>query len=447
MLVASTQDYFNIKSVTKIEVSEPETKQTQETRGALTQLINTANENSIPDVDALLMSQLGHELKIVELQPFPQFASPEDFAIHAMVTNQQEGLLKNENSEALMSRLEQSTSNIKNAYSNTSNILADLGQLGADQKSFLASSERHVMNTSANISEEMTRIINGYADDNVFSISVKTKEGDSVVINLNSVQSYDRENHENISILELSYDVDGDLSDKEHAAMTEMLAGIGGLADEYFSTMENLNFRSRTAPEFNMDFLNDFDNQQLASFDLSFLSQDIAGNNQNHLNVGYEFDIKDEQQTLDFDFDNGQNQIAFNVDMSVYGQQDEQQMMQYLDAMEGSFLENNVADENDDRIDIGEKEREQAASTFAIFKEIFQSMSEKANEFTELEKIADENFMNGRELVSELTKKVINHDPRYVENSQSNKLGEGVSILADFKAEFKVNAYLSLIHI
>ena len=431
----SLNSYFNDKNIKSIDSSQLKTEGAQETRAVLTELIT--NSNSEPNVDALLMSQLGQEFKRIKFQPFPMFSSAESFATHAIIAHQNEGLMNNESSNELLERLDQSTSNIKNAYRNTSDILADLGQLGAEQKSFLASSESRVANTSSSISEEMTRRINNDANDNVFSISVKTKEGDTVVINLNSVQSYDDKTHENFSKIELSYEVDGDLSDEEHAAMAEILAGVGELADEYFSNIDPMGGQGRPAPEFNMDFLNNFDNQQLESFDLSFSAQDLSAS-ENHLNLSYEFDTKNEEQTLDFDFDSGHTLVTFNVDMSVYGQQDDEQMKHYLNAMEESFVERNVKAESYHRVESSEKG---TASTFSIFKDVFQSMSGKANQYTKIADIADEHFGNGRELVSELTKQVIKHDPRYVENNKDNKLGEGISKLADFKAEFKVNDY------
>lgn len=71
-------------------------------------------------------------------------------------------------------------------------------------------------------------------DDNYgFELSVKTKEGDVINIAFHSAQGYDEETGETTDEFSISYEVDGDLSETEHQALTQVLSGVGEMADEF----------------------------------------------------------------------------------------------------------------------------------------------------------------------------------------------------------------------
>ena len=115
-------------------------------------------KNIAPEIAQELLSQLDQEkvetllkqefASILTLTSQPATVnydiSPEELAIRTVLSSQQEGLNKNENSDELMKRLNTSAKDIHGAYANTSDILSSLGQLGHEQKSFLASSEQRV---------------------------------------------------------------------------------------------------------------------------------------------------------------------------------------------------------------------------------------------------------------------------------------------------------------
>ncbi|NRA62133.1 MAG: hypothetical protein HRU25_14790 [Psychrobium sp.] len=77
------------------------------------------------DVELVLKSELSTALKAIGISSYPYSAY--ELAMNTVITRQQQGLAQNESSEQLMDRLDQSTSDIRNAYRNTSDILADLG--------------------------------------------------------------------------------------------------------------------------------------------------------------------------------------------------------------------------------------------------------------------------------------------------------------------------------
>lgn len=414
------------------------------------------------DVDYLLKHQLITDSLIVNKHIAHEFsyfehASASDVAITAMVRHQQEGLNNNEASDQLLARLEQSAVDINSAYRNASDFLFDIGQLGPDQKSFIASSENRVdkANLELGSNEWFNRSFNSKGDNNRFSVSVETQEGDIVTINFSSAQSYHEADSltdgQTVDSFQLSYEVEGDLSEEEHAAMTEILAGIGGLADEYFSNLnDNTNigvFNQHLDHKFDMNFLNEFDSEQLASFDLSFSTSgsNIQTFSNDGLDISYDFDKDKGSQELDFHLNSGMTQIKFNVDMSVFGQQDTEQMERYLKTMEDNFLEKqNMGLEDDvdgDRFERQKEELSASATQFSLFKNVFESMSGQANQYTKLVELADETFENGRELVANLTKEMMANDPRYIENNNENTLGNGISKLADFDAEFNFKSF------
>jgi len=279
-------------------------------------------------------------------------------------------------------------------------------------------------------------------------VSVKTQEGDTITIRFSSAQGNDEEAMQTVDKFNLAYEVEGDLSEDEHAALTKILSGIGELADDFFSSDQRPEYISpftyaNSTNNLNIDFLSDFDSQLLAGFDLSFsTSGDSSGNfNSNNLDLSYEFDQVAEAQKLALDYEVGMKQTTFTVDMSVFGQQDDQQLKNYVDSMEKSFEGSNKIEKKDDksdsRIAMDERYQQHTSADFSMFKSAFSNMSSQANRYSQLETLAAQKFNNGRELVSNLTKQMITSDPRYVDSAnKNNQLGAGISKLADFNAEF-----------
>ena len=168
-------------------------------------------KNIAPEMAQELLSQLDEER--VEQLLHQQFAalitvssgptnfdykySDKELALRTVISSQQEGLLNNEDSDELIKRLNKSVKNIHGAYANTSDILASLGQLGHEQKSFLASSEQRVERALGSYMESINRTDNEDNDNYSFELSVKTKEGDIINITFNSSQGYDENTGKN----------------------------------------------------------------------------------------------------------------------------------------------------------------------------------------------------------------------------------------------------------
>ncbi|PCC10298.1 hypothetical protein [Pseudoalteromonas sp. JB197] len=370
--------------------------------------------------------------------------SAEELAIRTVITSQQEGLLKNEHSDKLIQRLNKSVTDIQGAYANTSDILFNLGQLGHQQTSFLASSQQRVERALNPYMESINRSKHEDDDNYRFQLSVKTKEGDIINITFNSSQGYDESAGKTADNFSLSYEVEGDLSEAEHQALTEVLAGVGEMADEFFKVSQYAN--SRYVPvnqgDMNLDFLADFNHQQLSGFDVSFSTtqNDVLDTGENTLDLSYSIDEASNQQALVFKSESGQNEIDFALDMSTIGAKDTQQMQQYLASLDQSLEDSRVNSTEDSKDSaFGRKGDKTMQQGFELFKGAFASMSSAAERYSSIESLADKQFNDGRAMVADLVDNMITNDPRYqgLGNSTQNSLGAGISKLADFDAKFE----------
>ncbi|MBB1405297.1 hypothetical protein H5079_06665 [Pseudoalteromonas sp. SG44-5] len=370
--------------------------------------------------------------------------SAEELAIRTVITSQQEGLLKNEHSDKLIQRLNKSVKDIQGAYANTSDILFNLGQLGHQQTSFLASSQQRVERALNPYMESLNRTKYENDDNYLFELSVKTKEGDIINITFNSSQGYDEKTGEAVDSFGISYEVNGDLSEAEHAALTQVMAGVGEMADEFFKVSEN-SFNPIIVPnqtDMSLDFLADFNSEQLAGFNVSFSTtqNDALDTGENTLDLSYSIDEASNQQALVFKSESGQNEIDFALDMSTIGAKDTQQMQQYLASLDQSLEDSRVNSTEDSKDSaFGRKGDKTMQQGFELFKGAFASMSSAAERYSSIESLADKQFNDGRAMVADLVDNMITNDPRYqgLGNSTQNSLGAGISKLADFDAKFE----------
>lgn len=281
-------------------------------------------------------------------------------------------------------------------------------------------------------------------DDNyLFELSVKTKEGDVINITFNSSQGYDEKTGEAIDGFGISYEVNGNLSEAEHGALTQVMAGVGEMADEFFKVSEN-SFNPLIVPnqtDMSLDFLADFNSEQLAGFNVSFSTtqNDALDTAQNTLDLSYSIDEASNQQALVFKAAGEQNDIDFALDMSTIGAKDTQQMQQYLASLDQSLEDSRVNSTEDDKTSAFGKSGDEAMQQgFALFKGAFASMSSAAERYSNLESLAEQHFNDGRAMVADLVDNIITNDARYqgLGNKAPNTLGAGISKLADFDATF-----------
>ena len=428
-------------------INDLQTNESKITDGLLSQLNNeTLGEALVSNqkVEDVLKQQLTSLFTISSTPSTLNYKlSDEELALRTVISSQHEGLLKNENSTQLIERLNTSVKNIQGAYANTSDILSSLGQLGHEQKTFLASSQQRVERSLNPYMESLNRAKYEDDDNYLFELSVKTKEGDVINITFNSSQGYDEETGEAIDGFGISYEVNGNLSEAEHGALTQVMAGVGEMADEFFKVSEN-SFNPLIVPnqtDMSLDFLAGFNSEQLAGFNVSFSTtqNDALDTAQNTLDLSYSIDEASNQQALVFKAAGGQNDIDFALDMSTIGAKDTQQMQQYLASLDQSLEDSRVNSTEDDKESaFGRKGDEAMQQGFALFKGAFASMSSAAERYSNIESLADKHFNDGRAMVADLVDNMITDDPRYqgLGNKAPNTLGAGISKLADFDATF-----------
>jgi hypothetical protein len=396
-------------------------------------------------VEQLLHQQLA-SLIVISSQPavLNYQYSDEELALRTVLTSQQEGLLNNENSDKLMGRLNKSVKNIQSAYANTSDILSSLGQLGHDQKSFLASSEQRVERTLGPYREKINRLNNEDNDIYRFELSVKTKEGDIINVTFNSSQDYDKSGGDTANGFSLSYQVEGDLSEAEHAALTEVLSGVGKMADEFFTLGYDLHskFVNGSQADIDLGFLANINHQQLSDFDISLSTDDgrIEGPySERALDLSYQFDQNSQQQALIFESNVGVEKIDFSLNMSTFGGTDVKSMQQYIATMDKNLEDSRQNSKGENKTSAFGKEGDvNMQQGFALFKKAFASLSSAAERYSRIESVAIQQFTDGRAMVADLVGNMITKDPRYkgLNSDTENMLGDGISILADFNAKF-----------
>ena len=411
------------------------------------ELLNQLNSESIASnqkVGDILQQQLTSLFTISSTPSMLNYKlSNEELALRTVISSQHEGLLKKESSGQLIERLNTSVKNIQNAYANTSDILSSLGQLGHEQKTFLASSQQRVERTLNPYMESTNR--SKYEDDDnyLFELSIKTKEGDVINITFNSSQGYDEKTGEAVDGFSLSYEVNGDLSEEEHKALSQVLNGVGEMADEFFKVSEN-SFSPIIVPnqtDMSLDFLAGFNSEQLAGFNVSFSTtqNDALDTGENNLDLSYSIDEASNQQALVFKSEGGQNEIDFALDMSTIGGKDTQQMQQYLASLDQSLEDSRVnSTEDEKKSAFGRKGDDTMQQGLALFKGAFASMSSAAERYSNIESLADQQFNDGCAMVADLVDNMITNDSRYqgLADKAPNTLGAGISKLADFDATF-----------
>lgn len=428
-------------------INDLQTNESKITDGLLSQLNNETLDEALAsnqNVEDVLKQQLTSLFTISSTPSMLNYKlSDEELALRTVISSQHEGLLKNENSTQLIERLNTSVKNIQGAYANTSEILSSLGQLGHEQKTFLASSQQRVERSLNPYMESLNRAKYEDDDNYLFELSVKTKEGDVINITFNSSQGYDEKTGEAIDGFGISYEVNGNLSEAEHGALTQVMAGVGEMADEFFKVSEN-SFSPLIVPnqtDMSLDFLADFNSEQLAGFNVSFSTtqNDALDTAQNTLDLSYSIDEASNQQALVFKAAGEQNDIDFALDMSTIGAKDTQQMQQYLASLDQSLEDSRVNSTEDDKTSAFGKSGDEAMQQgFALFKGAFASMSSAAERYSNLESLAEQHFNDGRAMVADLVDNIITNDARYqgLGNKAPNTLGAGISKLADFDATF-----------
>ncbi|KVX00487.1 hypothetical protein [Shewanella frigidimarina] len=410
--------------------------------------LNSSASNDLDQVDSLLKKQLMTQFSIstmstVELDMLKFNSKAEDMAISYITKNVQQGLAEGKNTTALTNILDQSAQNYRKAYSNTSSILDKLGKLGPEQQSFISRSEYRVERAITGFGEYQMRQDNAESDKKSFELTLKTQEGDTVTIRFSSAQSIEQDgmsyvadgsSDNTLDSFQLSYEVEGDLSEKEYKAMQTIFANVGELADDYFSSVTHYGTQipQSSNATLSTDLLAGFNSEQLASIDLSVALWEDKGENGDEFDYSYQFNNRTQEQHLSVERNRFMfSPVKFDITTATYGGQDAAQLAQYLQVMDSNYREINggLASHTDKHL----------ASSIDMYKTALTSMFDLSDKHSQIQQQAEKNFTNGRQLVADLTNNLISTDKRFQKMStgKGNIFQEGMSKLADFNSQFK----------
>lgn len=391
---------------------------------------------SLKEVSDLLTNQLRSQLSIEVVPQIQKLElAPEAIAIRHISHRYQQGLNEGKQGEALMKVLDQSAQGFRKAYQNTGEILNRLGMLGAEQQSFISRSESQVEGVISRLGDHALTLGEAKQDDRAFELAVKTQEGDIVTVRFSAAQAEmmaETESGETVDLgtqdsFELSYEVEGELSEQEHQALQQVFAGVGELADNYFKAAADSGWMPNTAgAELSTNLLAGFDTQQLAGVELEM------GVGADEFNYSYQFDNRTQQQHLSVERMLLNTPMQFEITTSTYGSQDQDQLAQLL-----SVLDANADEAGSGFLDWTADYLQQSSQMYA---DALTSMFELSAKHTQLQDQAQHSFANGREMVTELANQMIRSDERYQSAlPDTNALGQGVSKLADFSSSFSLS--------
>jgi len=322
------------------------------------------------------------------------------------------GKSRGESSEELNSLLQRISQGAQQAHTETRSILSGLGKLDADTESYIAQSStytRFALNElESKISE--TEAHQEITDNNkAFSLLVTTREGDEININIQQTDGWHDKTYGNK--VSVSYEVEGDLSESEKIALSDLMNAIGSSSD---SLLAGNDFSKVMGVE-------NFNGQQLSGFSLS-----LNGSGQD---INYTYQLNDNSQTLTGNWaQNGVVTAQFNLKSQLGGNADDEQLAQYLDllhdAAESSYKNNDDKDQSD--------------QTSPLFSNAFTDFMQLAEDLGNSLDSVDQQFTQARKLANDLFDKTIeNQETRLgLKDEQQATLKEGFNQLADFSANF-----------
>ena len=263
----------------------------------------SADDPALDFTEKLLKNQLIEEfinspLSITTEQAYSFDMKAEDVALNYISQHYQKGLSEGKTSNELNKLIDDSAMHYRNAYRNTSSILEKLGKLGPQQKSFISRSEHRVELGLNSLYSAQLGDVFGQPASEPFELTIETQEGDRITITFSINHTKEKggieyaaasSEYNSFDSFELSYQVEGDLSDEEHSAMMEIFAGVGQLADDYFSQPQ----ANQDKAILSNDLLANFNSEQLAGIDLS-----MALSDDHEFSYSYTFDKETEKQSL-----------------------------------------------------------------------------------------------------------------------------------------------------
>lgn len=321
------------------------------------------------------------------------------------------GKANGESSKQLNELLQRISQGSEQAHTETRSILAGLGKLDASTESYIAQSTTYTrfsldeLASTIAADEEFEPI----TDSKTFSLQVTTREGDTVEVKIKQGDNWGESTYaNNISV---NYEVEGNLSQSEKDALSELMNAIGTASD---SLLAGNDFTQLMGIE-------NFNGQQLSGFSLA-----LKGSNQD---INYNYQHNDNKQTLTGSWSQkGQIKAKFNMQSQLGGDASHEQLARYLElldqAAESSYKNNDDKDQSD--------------QTSALFSNTFTDFMQLADTLGKSLSSVDQQFTQTRAIANQLFNETIKNQSNRLglKDEQQATLKEGFNQLADFSANF-----------
>jgi|GEM_PF-5522898 len=322
------------------------------------------------------------------------------------------GKAQGENADNLNQLIERISQGAEIAYSETRSVLDSLSKLDAGTESYIAQSQSYTrfalneLNSKIGADEELDFLSK---DKKSLSLQVTTREGDEV--NINIIQSKGSADLTFGNQISVKYEVEGDLSESEHQALSELMNAIGSASDSLLAGNDLTRLMG----------IEGLDGGQLADFSLS-----LKGAGQN---VDYNYSQNGNKQTLEGSWaQNGVMMADFNLNSKFGGVAGEQELAQYLalldEAADSTYKNNKNTDEQD--------------QTSGLLKNTLNDFMNLAERMGKSLSKAEKEFEQARELANTLFTQISREktDRLGLKDEEKARLKEGFNRLADFSANF-----------
>lgn len=322
------------------------------------------------------------------------------------------GKAQGEGAEKLNQLMGRITQGAERAHSETRNILSALGKLDPSTESYISESQtytRFALDELGATIEPDEKFIDTKQNTKAFSLQVTTRDGDEISVNIQQSSGWNALTLNNQ--VAVQYQVDGDLSESEQEALTQLMDAIGAASDGLLAGQDLTDIMGIAA----------FNGEQLADFSLS-----LEGSGQS---IDYSYSLDGDKQKLQGDWvQNGAVKAEFSLSSKIGGFATESELTQYLDLIDQAA---DVSYRLNDNKDDSNQSSGLFKSTLTDFMQLAETLGTSLNN-------ADHEFTQSRSLANDLfTKMNKQQDDRLgLKDEQQANLKEGFNQLADFSANF-----------
>jgi len=228
-------------------------------------------------------------------------------------------------------------SHSKDAHTQVTDILSNLGQLDIEAKNYLAQSQYYV---EGEVSKLEKLALASKDETNYFTFELKTQEGDTVFIKYKQPEFNPFDIEDILPQDNFSITVDGDISEGEQKALEALYEKASEFIEDNFNTMQSNN------GGFSLDRLelgDSFDSSILTGFEIKMQE------NNNQASYNYQIDNANQTQTLTTSMSHNSKSLSYDFSLTtgLNQQQDNgqlakniEQLKNILDDTNGSFAGN-----------------------------------------------------------------------------------------------------------